>query len=67
MSTFLFDDIIFGPVNSRRFGVLLGINLLPVGYKFCTFNSCRSFRNSDKNILLIGVNPFEKAEILLIL
>jgi len=38
MSTFLFDDIVFGPVNSRRFGVSLGINLLPVGYKFCTFN-----------------------------
>ena len=38
MSTFLFDDIVFGPVNSRRFGVSLGINLLPAGYKFCTFN-----------------------------
>jgi wyosine [tRNA(Phe)-imidazoG37] synthetase (radical SAM superfamily) len=38
MSTFLFDDIVFGPVNSRRFGVSLGINLLPVGYKYCTFN-----------------------------
>lgn len=38
MSTFLFDDIVFGPVNSRRFGISLGINLLPVGYKFCTFN-----------------------------
>lgn len=38
MSTFLFDDIVFGPVSSRRFGLSLGINLLPVGYKFCTFN-----------------------------
>ncbi|RLC53524.1 MAG: radical SAM protein, partial [Candidatus Cloacimonadota bacterium] len=38
MSTFLFDDIVFGPVNSRRFGISLGVNLLPVGYKFCTFN-----------------------------
>jgi len=38
MSNFLFDDVVFGPVNSRRFGVSLGINLLPVGYKFCTFN-----------------------------
>ncbi len=38
MSTFLFDDIVFGPVKSRRFGVSLGINLLPVGYKYCTFN-----------------------------
>lgn len=34
----LFKDIIFGPVHSRRLGVSLGINLLPVEYKFCTFN-----------------------------
>lgn len=36
--TFLFDEIIFGPVKSRRFGVSLGINLLPVNYKYCTFD-----------------------------
>lgn len=38
MSTFLFDKIIFGPVNSRRLGVSLGINLLPIGTKVCSFN-----------------------------
>lgn len=38
MSTFLFDDIIFGPVQSRRLGVSLGINLLPTNAKVCTFN-----------------------------
>ncbi len=38
MSTFLFDNIIFGPVRSRRLGNSLGINLLPVNAKFCTFN-----------------------------
>ncbi len=38
MSTFLFDDIIFGPVFSRRLGVSLGINLLPAGRKICNFN-----------------------------
>ncbi|MGD0341272.1 MAG: radical SAM protein [Bacteroidales bacterium] len=38
MSTFLFDEIIFGPVRSRRLGVSLGINLLPVDRKICTFN-----------------------------
>jgi wyosine [tRNA(Phe)-imidazoG37] synthetase (radical SAM superfamily) len=38
MATFLFDDIVFGPLKSRRFGVSLGINLLPTGYKNCTFN-----------------------------
>jgi wyosine [tRNA(Phe)-imidazoG37] synthetase (radical SAM superfamily) len=38
MPTFLFDNIIFGPVSSRRLGVSLGINLLPVEKKFCNFN-----------------------------
>ena len=38
MSTFLFDEIIFGPVKSRRLGASLGINLLPVSGKFCNFN-----------------------------
>jgi wyosine [tRNA(Phe)-imidazoG37] synthetase (radical SAM superfamily) len=38
MSTFLFDKIIFGPVQSRRLGTSLGINLLPVNAKICTFN-----------------------------
>lgn len=38
MATFLFDDIIFGPVSSRRLGVSLGINLVPVNRKVCTFN-----------------------------
>ena len=38
MSTFLFNEIIFGPVTSRRLGVSLGVNLLPTDYKFCTFN-----------------------------
>lgn len=36
--TILFDEIVFGPVRSRRFGVSLGVNLLPVSYKYCTFN-----------------------------
>jgi len=38
VSTFLFDDIIFGPVKSRRLGVSLGINLLPAKRKICNFN-----------------------------
>jgi len=38
MSTFLFDEIIFGPVKSRRLGVSLGINLLPTRKKICNFN-----------------------------
>jgi wyosine [tRNA(Phe)-imidazoG37] synthetase (radical SAM superfamily) len=38
MATFLFEDIIFGPVKSRRLGVSLGINLLPGNNKICNFN-----------------------------
>lgn len=30
--------IIYGPVRSRRLGLSLGINLLPSGYKLCSFN-----------------------------
>ncbi len=38
MGTFLFDAPVFGPVNSRRLGVSLGINLLPADGKVCSFN-----------------------------
>jgi wyosine [tRNA(Phe)-imidazoG37] synthetase (radical SAM superfamily) len=38
MPTFLFDSIVFGPVSSRRLGVSLGINLLPVSRKVCSYN-----------------------------
>jgi len=38
MSGILFDEIVFGPVKSRRFGVSLGINLLPLHGKLCSFN-----------------------------
>jgi wyosine [tRNA(Phe)-imidazoG37] synthetase (radical SAM superfamily) len=38
MAGFLFQDIIFGPVRSRRLGLSLGINLLPTHKKHCSFN-----------------------------
>lgn len=38
MATFLFDEIIFGPVPSRRLGQSLGINLLPTDKKVCNFD-----------------------------
>lgn len=38
MSGFLFHDVIFGPVRSRRLGLSLGINLLPTHSKYCSFN-----------------------------
>ncbi len=36
--SFLFDEVIFGPVRSRRLGLSLGINLLPLRYKYCSYN-----------------------------
>ncbi len=52
MATFLFEDIIFGPVNSRRLGVSLGINLVPVNRKVCTFNCiyCECGWTSDRHL-----------------
>lgn len=34
----LYDNFIFGPIHSRRLGLSLGINLLPVDCKLCSFN-----------------------------
>ncbi|MGQ1946361.1 radical SAM protein [Geofilum sp. OHC36d9] len=50
MSTFLFNEIIFGPVKSRRLGVSLGINLLPTYRKLCSFDCiyCECGFNPDK-------------------
>lgn len=38
MPTFLFNEIIFGPIRSRRLGTSLGVNLLPKDFKFCTYD-----------------------------
>jgi wyosine [tRNA(Phe)-imidazoG37] synthetase (radical SAM superfamily) len=66
MSTFLFDEIIFGPVRSRRLGVSLGINLLPTKRKICNFNciycECGWTDDSGKTIShLPGRNEVYKA------
>ncbi len=36
--TALFNQIIFGPVRSRRLGLSLGVNLLPTHSKLCNFD-----------------------------
>jgi wyosine [tRNA(Phe)-imidazoG37] synthetase (radical SAM superfamily) len=38
MNGFLFEQIVFGPIRSRRLGISLGVNLLPLNKKHCTFN-----------------------------
>jgi len=35
---FLWETIVNGPVRSRRLGVSLGLNLIPLGSKLCTFD-----------------------------
>ena len=49
MSPSLFGDIIFGPIHSRRLGVSLGVNLLPVNGKVCSFDCiyCECGYNAD--------------------
>lgn len=49
MSTILFDEIVFGPIHSRRLGSSLGVNLLPKHGKVCSFDClyCECGFNSD--------------------
>lgn len=34
----LFSDIAYGPIHSRRLGISLGMELMPLEHKLCTFN-----------------------------
>lgn len=49
MSTIIYKSPIFGPVNSRRLGVSLGINLMPEDGKVCSFDClyCECGFNTD--------------------
>lgn len=49
MSTILFNEIVFGPIKSRRLGTSLGINILPYNGKVCSFNCiyCECGYNED--------------------
>ncbi len=49
MATVIYPSPIFGPIQSRRLGVSLGINLLPADGKFCTFDCiyCECGYNAD--------------------
>lgn len=49
MSTVIYPSPIFGPVHSRRLGISLGINLLPEGGKWCSFDCiyCECGFNAD--------------------
>lgn len=47
--TALYNNIIFGPVRSRRLGLSLGVNLLPIESKLCSFDCiyCECGWNDD--------------------
>lgn len=49
MSTILFNEIVFGPLKSRRLGISLGVNLLPLHGKWCNFDCvyCECGFNKD--------------------
>ena len=34
----LFNSIVYGPIHSRRLGTSLGVELMPLEHKLCTFN-----------------------------
>jgi wyosine [tRNA(Phe)-imidazoG37] synthetase (radical SAM superfamily) len=46
------SNMIYGPVNSRRLGRSLGINLSPIDYKLCSFDCiyCQYGRTSVKSL-----------------
>jgi len=47
--TALYTDIVYGPVHSRRLGLSLGVNLLPLRSKVCSFDCvyCECGWNGD--------------------
>ena len=61
MSTFLWESIAFGPIHSRRLGHSLGINLMPVDEKICTFNClyCECGWTLEKNLNARAPYPLE--------
>lgn len=65
MSTILFDKIVFGPIKSRRLGTSLGINLLPMHGKLCTFDciycECGFNKDGREDSRLPEVDDFRKA------
>ncbi len=59
----LFEDIVFGPIKSRRFGSSLGINLLPLKNKVCNFN-CIYCECGWTDLKSFDVNYFDSNKII---
>lgn len=63
----LFEDIVFGPIKSRRLGTSLGINLLPTHKKLCNFNCvyCECGWNEDTKEIKDNLHKKEDIKIAL--
>lgn len=61
--TSLFSQVIFGPVQSRRLGLSLGVNLLPTDSKLCNFDCiyCECGWNAERR----GSGKFNSMETVL--
>ena len=48
----LFNEIVYGPIHSRRLGVSLGMNLMPLTAKCCTFDCiyCECGFNNEQTV-----------------
>lgn len=53
------SGIIYGPVNSRRLGRSLGLNVSPVSYKLCSFN-CVYCQYGWTDVCTLDTAPYEK-------
>jgi wyosine [tRNA(Phe)-imidazoG37] synthetase (radical SAM superfamily) len=51
--------ILYGPINSRRLGKSLGINLMPMEYKLCSFN-CVYCHYGWTKVQTLNADAFEK-------
>jgi wyosine [tRNA(Phe)-imidazoG37] synthetase (radical SAM superfamily) len=67
MPGFLFDDLVFGPIHSRRLGKSLGINLLPTYSKHCTFNCIYCECGWTKSRRALKIELPDRAEVILAL
>ena len=56
-----FEDIVFGPIHSRRLGSSLGVNLLPPEGKLCNFDCIYCECGWNKDSRGVGRMPDKEA------
>jgi len=53
------DGILYGPIDSRRLGKSLGVNLMPGTYKLCSFD-CVYCHYGSTDVLAVAMNRYKK-------